>query len=94
MIIKDLGLVDFQASYEAMQHFTAERDENTQDECWLLEHKPVFTQGLNGKAEHILDTQFIPVIKTDRGGQITYHAPGQLIAYTLVDLKTSADRYS
>ena len=87
MIVKDLGLVGFQSSCEAMQVFTAQRDENTEDELWLLEHNPVFTQGLNGKEEHIFDTKHIPVIKTDRGGQVTYHAPGQLIAYTLFDLK-------
>ena len=87
MFIKDLGLVDFQTSCEAMQKFTAQRDENTEDELWLLEHNPVFTQGLNGKEEHIFDTQQIPVVKTDRGGQVTYHGPGQLIAYTLFDLK-------
>ncbi|MBE9532607.1 MAG: lipoyl(octanoyl) transferase LipB, partial [Proteobacteria bacterium] len=87
MLIKDLGLVDFESTCNAMQEFTAQRDENTEDELWLLEHKPVFSQGLNGKAEHIFDTKNIPVIKTDRGGQVTYHAPGQLIAYTLFDLK-------
>lgn len=87
MRIKDLGLVDFQSSYNAMQSFTAQRDENTEDELWLLEHNPVFTQGLNGKKEHIFDTQGIPVINADRGGQVTYHGPGQLIAYTLFDLK-------
>ncbi|PHS26202.1 MAG: octanoyltransferase [Methylophaga sp.] len=87
MITRDLGLVDFQPTFEAMQQFTAQRDENSQDELWLLEHSSVFTQGLNGKAEHIFDTQHIPVIKTDRGGQVTYHGPGQLIAYTLFDLK-------
>lgn len=87
MIIKDLGLVDFQQTCQAMQEFTAQRDENTQDELWLLEHHSVFTQGINGKAEHIFNTHDIPVIKTDRGGQVTYHGPGQLIAYTLFDLK-------
>ena len=87
MLIKDLGLVDFESTCNAMQEFTAQRDENTEDELWLLEHKPVFSQGLNGKVEHIFDTKNIPVIKTDRGGQVTYHAPGQLIAYTLFDLK-------
>jgi len=87
MIVKDLGLVDYQQSCEAMQAFTAQRDENTEDELWLVEHPAVFTQGLNGKDEHILNTGAIPVVKTDRGGQITYHGPGQLIAYTLFDLK-------
>jgi len=87
MIVKDLGLVDFQQTCEAMQTFTAQRDEHTEDELWLVEHPAVFTQGLNGKEEHILNTGEIPVVKTDRGGQITYHGPGQLIAYTLFDLK-------
>ncbi len=87
MLVKDLGLVDFQLTYEEMQNFTVQRDQNTVDELWLLEHNPVFTQGLNGKAKHIFDTQHIPIVKTDRGGQVTYHGPGQLIAYTLIDLK-------
>tara|TARA_R110001606_G_scaffold361754_7_gene515158 strand:+ start:52718 stop:53329 length:612 start_codon:yes stop_codon:yes gene_type:complete len=87
MILKDLGLVDYQATCDAMRSFTAQRDEHTQDELWLVEHTPVFTQGLNGKDEHVLDSGDIPVIRTDRGGQVTYHGPGQLIAYTLFDLK-------
>lgn len=87
MILKNLGQVDYQTTCDAMRLFTAERDKSTQDELWLVEHPPVFTQGLNGKDEHILDSGDIPVIKTDRGGQVTYHGPGQLIAYTLFDLK-------
>ncbi|MDO7597291.1 MAG: lipoyl(octanoyl) transferase LipB [Pseudomonadota bacterium] len=87
MIIKDLGLVDYQATCDAMRIFTAQRDQHTQDELWLVEHPPVFTQGLNGKDEHVLNSGDIPVIRTDRGGQVTYHGPGQLIAYTLFDLK-------
>lgn len=87
MHIKKLDLVDFQPTFYAMQKFTSQRDENTEDELWLLEHYPVFTQGLNGKAEHVFNTQGIPIIQTDRGGQVTYHGPGQLIAYTLFDLK-------
>tara|TARA_R110002050_G_scaffold9504_1_gene33214 strand:+ start:359821 stop:360432 length:612 start_codon:yes stop_codon:yes gene_type:complete len=87
MILKDLGRVDYQTTCDAMRTFTAERDELTQDELWLVEHDPVFTQGLNGKDEHLLNTGNIPVIRTDRGGQVTYHGPGQLIAYTLFDLK-------
>jgi len=87
MIVKDLGLVDYLPSCEAMQEFTAGRDKNTEDELWLLEHPAVFTQGSNGKAEHILNAGAIPVINTDRGGQVTYHGPGQLVAYTLFDLK-------
>ena len=77
MIVKDLATVDYLPTSEAMQVFTAERDENTEDELWLLEHLPVFTQGTNGKAEHLLNTGAIPVINTDRGGQVTYHGPGQ-----------------
>ena len=87
MITKDLGIVDYQATYDAMRNFTLQRDQNTDDELWLLEHHAVFTQGLNGKDEHIFDTQTIPVVNTDRGGQVTYHGQGQLIAYTLFDLK-------
>ncbi len=87
MIIKDLGLVDYQTTCDAMRMFTAQRDQYTQDELWLVEHPPVFTQGLNGKDEHVLNSGDIPVIRTDRGGQVTYHGPGQLIAYTLFDLK-------
>ena len=87
MIVKDLGLVDYQPVFEQMQAFTQQRDENTEDELWLLEHNPVFTQGTNGKAEHILNTNAIPIVQTDRGGQVTYHGAGQLIAYTLFDLK-------
>ncbi len=87
MIVKDLGLVDYQSTCEAMQALTASRDELAPDELWFVEHSPVFTQGLNGKDEHILNPGNIPVIRTDRGGQVTYHGPGQLIAYTLFDLK-------
>lgn len=87
MIVKDLGLVDYQATCDAMRVFTASRDELTPDELWFVEHSPVFTQGLNGKDEHVLNRGEIPVIRTDRGGQVTYHGPGQLIAYTLFDLK-------
>ena len=70
-----------------MQTFTDERQPETPDELWIVEHPAVFTQGLNGKAEHILQNSEIPIIQTDRGGQITYHAPGQLIIYVLIDLK-------
>lgn len=87
MIVKDLGLVDYQSTCEAMRTFTAGRDHLTPDELWFVEHSPVFTQGLNGKDEHVLNRGDIPVIRTDRGGQVTYHGPGQLIVYTLFDLK-------
>lgn len=86
LIIRDLGLQDYEPSWKAMQKFTAERDESTADELWCLEHPPVFTLGLNGKEKHLLNIQNIPVINIDRGGQVTYHAPGQLIIYTLIDL--------
>ncbi|OUR64554.1 octanoyltransferase [Methylophaga sp. 42_25_T18] len=87
MIVKDLGLVDYQPTCEAMRKLTAERDKNTEDELWLLEHPPVFTLGLNGKDEHVLNTHDIPLVNTDRGGQVTFHGPGQLVVYTLIDLK-------
>jgi len=88
IIIKNLGLQDYQNTWQAMQQFTLQRDETTADELWILQHPAVYTQGLNGKPEHLLcpDPQ-IPIVQTDRGGQITYHGPGQLILYVLVDLK-------
>ncbi|MEQ1545587.1 lipoyl(octanoyl) transferase LipB [Methyloglobulus sp.] len=70
-----------------MQQFTQERTEETPDEIWILEHLPIYTLGLNGKQEHLLGSGNIPVIKSDRGGQVTYHGPGQLIIYTLLDIK-------
>lgn len=85
--IKHLGVVDYQATWHAMQAFTAQRGAETNDEIWLLQHSPVYTQGLAGKPEHLLTKLAIPVVKTDRGGQITYHGPGQIIAYVLFDLK-------
>lgn len=69
-----------------MQQFTLNRDSETPDEIWLIEHPPVFTQGLNGKPQHLLTPSAIPVVQTDRGGQITFHGPGQVVAYTLFDL--------
>ncbi len=87
MKIRDLGLSDYQPVVEAMRQFTLERDSDTEDEIWLLEHQPVFTQGANGQAEHVLNLHDIPLVETDRGGQVTYHGPGQLIAYTLIDLR-------
>lgn len=87
MIVRDLGLIDYQKTWENMRDFTDSRDENTPDEIWLLEHPPVFTQGLAGKPEHILNPHAIPVIQTDRGGQVTYHGPGQLVVYVLINLK-------
>lgn len=82
-----LGMVDFGSTFESMKAFTAERTQTTEDEIWLLQHPPVYTQGLSGKAEHVLDAGDIPVIHIDRGGQVTYHGPGQWIAYVLYDLR-------
>lgn len=87
LIVRDLGLQDYQPIWHAMQQFTATRDATTPDELWCLEHPPVFTMGLNGKEKHLLNTGLIPVIKIDRGGQVTYHGPGQLVVYTLIDLE-------
>ena len=87
MIIKDLGLIDYAVACRAMQDFTLSRQTETEDELWLCEHPPVFSQGANGKEEHLLKTGSIPVVRSDRGGQVTYHGPGQLIAYTLIDLE-------
>lgn len=87
ILIKPLGLQPYEQTWQAMQSFTDNRQSETPDELWIVEHPPVFTQGLNGKAEHILQSSDIPIVQTDRGGQITYHAPGQVIIYVLVDLK-------
>lgn len=87
LIIRDLGRQDYEPIWQAMQKFTAERDKSTPDELWCLEHPAVFTVGLNGKTEHLLNIKNIPVINIDRGGQVTYHGPGQLIIYTLIDLQ-------
>jgi lipoyl(octanoyl) transferase len=87
MLIRPLSPADYLPTLEAMRAFTAARDDDTPDEIWLVEHPPVFTQGLAGKAEHVLTPGEIPVVKTERGGQVTYHGPGQVVAYTLVDLR-------
>ncbi|MGK0673111.1 MAG: lipoyl(octanoyl) transferase LipB [Halothiobacillaceae bacterium] len=84
--VRDLGLTPYADSFEAMRAFTAARRRDTADELWLVEHPPVFTQGLNGQPGHLLAPGSIPVVQTDRGGQVTYHGPGQLIAYLLFDL--------
>ncbi len=81
------GLVDYGSTYQAMQDFTAARGDDTPDELWLCEHPPVFTQGLAGQAGHILAPGDIPVVATNRGGQVTYHGPGQVVAYPLIDLR-------
>ena len=88
--IKTLGIQPYESTWEAMQRFTDERTETTPDELWVVEHPPVFTQGLNGQAKHLQAfalQQDIPIIQTDRGGQVTYHGPGQIVIYVLLDLK-------
>lgn len=86
-VIRSLGLVAYEPTWRAMQAFTAQRDGATPDEIWLLQHPPIFTLGQAGKPEHLLQHSDIPLLNIDRGGQITYHAPGQLVAYLLIDLK-------
>jgi lipoyl(octanoyl) transferase len=81
------GRVDYLETYDAMRAFAAERTSDTPDELWLCEHPPVYTQGLAGKAEHVLNPGDIPVVQTDRGGQVTFHGPGQVVAYPLLDLR-------
>ena len=87
---RELGQVPYEPTWHAMQHFTDSRLADTPDEVWLLEHPPVFTQGQAGKAEHVLFPGDIPVVKVDRGGQVTYHGPGQLVAYLLLDVRRSS----
>jgi lipoyl(octanoyl) transferase len=85
--VRRLGLVPYQPTWQAMQSFTAARDADTPDEIWFLEHPPVFTLGMNASPMHLLAPGEIPVVQIDRGGQVTYHGPGQLVIYPLVDLK-------
>ncbi len=87
MIVRRLGLVAYEPTWRAMQAFNAARDPATPDQLWLMEHPPVYTLGLAGRAGHVLDPRGIPVVKTDRGGQVTYHGPGQVVAYPLLDLR-------
>ncbi|GAA5191650.1 lipoyl(octanoyl) transferase LipB [Ferrimonas gelatinilytica] len=87
LIIRHLGRQPYEPVWRAMQAFTDQRDDSCADELWLVEHDPVFTQGQAGKAEHLLAPGEIPVVQVDRGGQITYHGPGQLVAYPLLNLK-------
>jgi len=87
MIVKTLGLVDYEPTLQAMREFTEARSADTPDELWLCEHPPTYTQGLAGKPEHLLNSAGIPVVQTNRGGQVTYHGPGQVVAYALVDMK-------
>ena len=82
-----LGRVDYAATVDAMRGYTEQRGEATADEIWLCEHAPVYTQGLAGKADHVLNARGIPVVQTNRGGQVTYHGPGQVVAYPLIDLR-------
>lgn len=86
-VVRRLGLRDYAETFAAMRAFTDTRDARTPDELWLLEHPPVFTQGQAGKSEHVLAPGPIPVVQSDRGGQVTYHGPGQLVVYFLVDLR-------
>ena len=87
MLVKTLGRVDYAPTEAAMRAFTEARVDDTPDELWLCEHPPTYTQGLAGKAEHVLNPSGIPVVQTNRGGQVTYHGPGQVVAYPLVDLR-------
>jgi lipoyl(octanoyl) transferase len=87
MQVKVCGLVDYPSTYQAMQDFTSARVNDTPDELWLCEHPPVYTQGLAGQAGHVLAPGDIPVVATNRGGQVTYHGPGQVVAYPLIDLR-------
>ena len=86
-VTRDLGRADYEPVWRAMQAFTKARDDATADELWFVEHPPVFTLGLAAKPEHVLDAGAIPVVRIDRGGQVTYHGPGQLVAYALLDLR-------
>jgi lipoyl(octanoyl) transferase len=87
VILRNLGFADYDPVWRRMQSFTDARDESTPDELWLVEHPPVFTLGLNARREHVLDPGDIPVIPVDRGGQVTYHGPGQAVLYVLMDLR-------
>lgn len=93
LIVRQLGLQHYAEIWHKMQQFTDKRNQETIDEVWLVEHYPVFTQGQAGKAEHLLQTTDIPVVQSDRGGQITYHAPGQQIMYVLVDIKRKKQQF-
>ncbi len=86
-LIRRLGLLEYESTWRAMQRFTAERTAATADEIWFLEHPPVFTLGLNASRAHLLAPGQIPVVQSDRGGQVTYHGPGQLVVYPLIDLQ-------
>ena len=87
LMVRRLGTVPYESVWRAMSNFTDSRDDATQDELWLLEHPPVFTLGQTGRMEHVLDPGDIPIVQADRGGQVTYHGPGQIVAYPLLDLR-------
>jgi lipoyl(octanoyl) transferase len=87
MLTRTLHRVPYGETFDAMRRFTQARSAGTEDELWLCEHPPVFTQGVAGRAEHVVDAHGVPVVATDRGGQVTYHGPGQVVAYPLVDLR-------
>ncbi|MDP3268605.1 MAG: lipoyl(octanoyl) transferase LipB [Legionella sp.] len=87
MYIRNLGIQDYSQIWEEMKTFTINRTETTPDELWFLQHHPVYTQGQAGKPEHVLNSSSIPIVQSDRGGQITYHGPGQLVVYILMDLR-------
>jgi len=87
IVVRPLSRRAYEPTWQAMQQFTDARDERSADEIWLIEHPPVFTLGLAGKTEHLLTPGEIPVVRTERGGQVTYHGPGQVLAYTLIDLR-------
>jgi len=87
MYVRDLGRAEYLPTWQAMRDFTHQRNAGTRDELWLVEHPPVFTLGQAGRREHLLAPEDIPVLQTDRGGQVTYHGPGQVVAYPLVDLR-------
>ena len=87
LLVRRLGRRPYEPVWAAMRDFTDARDESTPDELWLVEHEPVFTQGLAGKPEHLINPGNIPIVQTDRGGQVTYHGPGQVVAYPLLDLE-------
>ena len=85
--IRHLGIQPYTSVWDEMKQFTINRNDNSEDEIWLLQHPPVYTQGQAGKAEHILNSRGIPIIQSDRGGQVTYHGPGQLVVYVLMDIR-------
>ncbi|MFT4563419.1 MAG: lipoyl(octanoyl) transferase [Gammaproteobacteria bacterium] len=87
LVVRKLGVVSYSSTLEQMRHFASIRDETSADEIWCLEHPPVFTQGQAGRASHLLNIRDIPLVQSDRGGQVTYHGPGQLVVYILMDIR-------